>query len=240
MTERRAVVLLSGGLDSSTSLAIAQQDGFVAHALTVRYGQRHSAEIAASERVAQAMSVAEHRFMDVDLRTLGGSALTDDISIPMDRSAEEMNASIPVTYVPARNTIMLSCALAYAESIRAFDIYIGVNALDYAGYPDCRPEYIKAFEQVANLATKQAVESSCHISIHAPLIELTKAEIIRKGLELGVDYALSSTCYAPSSEGHACGHCDACLLRLEGFAEVGVEDPVQYQARTGGSACGTQ
>jgi len=171
-----------------------------------------------------------------DLRAFGGSALTDDISIPTDRSVEELNASIPVTYVPAGNTIMLAGALAYAESIDAFDIFVGVNALDYAGYPDCRPEYIEAFERMANLATKQAVESGTRISIHAPLIQSTKAEIIRKGLELGVDYTLSITCYAPSSDGHACGHCDACLLRLEGFAEVGVEDPVHYQARAGGSA----
>lgn len=236
MAEKRAVVLLSGGLDSTTTLGIAQRDGFTVHALTVRYGQRHSAEIAAAKRIAEVMSVAQHRIIDVNLRAIGNSALTDDISIPTDRSADEMNASIPVTYVPARNTIMLSCALAYAEAIHAFDIFIGVNALDYAGYPDCRPEYIKAFERMASVATKQAVESSSRISIHAPLIQLTKAEIIRTGLELGVDYALSSTCYAPSPEGDACGHCDACLLRLEGFADVGVEDPVQYQAGAGGSS----
>jgi 7-cyano-7-deazaguanine synthase len=233
MTERRAVVLLSGGLDSSTALAMAKADGFLPHALTVQYGQRHDAELEAAKKTATAMSVAEHRFMEVDLRGIGQSALTADISIPVDRSAEEMNAAIPVTYVPARNTILLSCALAYAESIQSFDIFVGVNALDYAGYPDCRPEYIGAFEAMANLATKQAVESNFRLTIHTPLIHLTKAQIISKGLELGVDYALSSTCYSPSTDGHACGRCDACRLRLEGFAEVGVDDPVVYQT-TGG------
>ncbi|MEO2033778.1 MAG: 7-cyano-7-deazaguanine synthase QueC [Planctomycetaceae bacterium] len=236
MTDQSAVVLLSGGLDSSTVMAIAQSDDFSVYALTVNYGQRHVAEIEAAEKVGRAMNVAEHRFMEVDLRGIGQSALTDDIAVPTDRSAEEMNAAIPVTYVPARNTVLLSCALAYAESIGAFDIFVGVNALDYAGYPDCRPEYIAAFQQMANLATKQAVESDRGLRIHAPLIHLTKTEIIRKGLELGVDYALSSTCYAPSQEGHACGHCDACLLRLEGFAEVGIADPVAYQSASGGAA----
>lgn len=235
MSERRAVVLLSGGLDSSTILAIAQKNGFTVHALTVRYGQLHSNELEAASRVARAMSVAKHRFMDVDLRVVGGSALTDEIAIPKDRSVDEMNASIPVTYVPARNTIMLSCALAYAESVGAFDIYIGVNALDFSGYPDCRPEYIEAFERMANLATKQAVESNSQIKIHTPLIHSTKAEIIATGLELGVDYALSSTCYDPSPKGIACGHCDACLLRLQGFAEVGIEDPVPYQTGEAGT-----
>jgi 7-cyano-7-deazaguanine synthase len=229
MTDQRAVVLLSGGLDSSTVLAMAQAQGFLAHALTVHYGQRHEFEIDTATRAGKAMGVAEHQFMEVDLRGIGQSALTDNIAVPVDRTAEEMNSAIPVTYVPARNTVLLSCALAYAESIGAFDIFVGVNALDYAGYPDCRPEYIAAFEQMANVATKQALESDRRIRIHAPLIRFTKAEIIRKGIELGVDYALSSTCYAPSVEGHACGHCDACLLRLEGFAEVGVPDPVAYQ-----------
>lgn len=230
MTGQRAVVLLSGGLDSSTVLAIATQSGFTAHALTVHYGQRHEFELEAAKKTATAMSVAEHRFMEVDLRGIGQSALTADISIPVDRSSEEMNAGIPVTYVPARNTILLSCALAYAESIEAFDIFVGVNALDYAGYPDCRPEYIAAFETMANLATKQAVESERSLTIHTPLIHLSKAQIISKGLELGVDFALSSTCYSPSADGHACGRCDACRLRREGFAEVGAIDPVIYQA----------
>ena len=233
MKEQRAVVLLSGGLDSLTTLAMAVRDGFKPYALTVRYGQRHEVEVEVAERAAKAMAVVEHRFMQVDLRGIGQSALTDDIAIPMDRSAEEMNAAIPVTYVPARNTILLSCALAYAESIGAFDIFVGVNALDYAGYPDCRPEYIAAFEEMANLATKQAVESGSRLKIHTPLIQLTKSQIISKGLELAVDYALSSTCYSPSTDGHACGRCDACILRLEGFAEVGFDDPVVYQ-KTGG------
>ncbi len=233
MTERRAVVLLSGGLDSATALAIAKAEGFIVSALTVKYGQRHEAEIDAAVKTADAMQVEEHRFMEVDLRGIGNSALTDDIEVPFDRTVDEMNAAIPVTYVPARNTLLLSCALAHAESIDAFDIFVGVNALDYAGYPDCRPEYLAAFEEMANLATKQAVESQQRIRIHAPLIHSTKAEIICKGVELGVDYALSSTCYAPSAEGHACGRCDACLLRLEGFAEIGVSDPVVYQAASG-------
>lgn len=232
MTDQRAVVLLSGGLDSSTVLAMARAKGFHLHALTVHYGQRHKAEIDAATKAGAAMSVAEHRFMEVDLRGIGQSALTDDIPVPVDRTAEQMNSAIPATYVPARNTVLLSCALAYAESIGAFDIFVGVNALDYAGYPDCRPEYIAAFERMANIATKQSIESERRMRIHTPLIEFTKAKIIRKGLELGVDYALSSTCYAPSVEGHACGHCDACLLRLAGFAEVGVPDPITYQMAT--------
>ncbi len=229
----RAIVLLSGGLDSSTAMAIARANGFSVYALTVQYGQRHKAELRAAEKVAKAMQAAEHRFMAVDLRGIGGSALTGDIAVPTDRTVDEMNASIPVTYVPARNTILLSCALAYAESIGAFDIFVGVNALDYAGFPDCRPEYIAAFEAMANLATKQAVESTLKLRIHAPLIYLTKAQIIAKGVELGVDFALSSTCYQPTEDGEACGSCDACSLRLQGFAEVGVPDPVRYAMQQG-------
>ena len=233
MDQKKAVVLLSGGLDSSTSLAIARAEGFEIFALTVQYGQRHEAELKAAAKVAEAMGVAEHRFMNVDLRGIGQSALTDDIAVPVNRTIDEMNAAIPVTYVPARNTILLSCALAYAESLGAFDIFVGVNALDYAGYPDCRPEYIAAFEAMANLATKQAVESGKLLRIHTPLIQLTKAQIIQKGLGLGVDFALSSTCYQPTEDGEACGRCDACLLRLEGFAKVGVADPIRYSMQQG-------
>jgi 7-cyano-7-deazaguanine synthase len=233
MNERPAVVLLSGGLDSSTVMAIARASRFSVYALTVRYGQRHEAELKAAGNVAKAMQAVEHRYMAIDLRGIGGSALTDDIAVPVDRTNDEMNASIPVTYVPARNTILLSCALAYAESIGAFDIFVGVNAMDYAGYPDCRPEYIAAFEAMANLATKQAVESTQKLRIHAPLIHLTKAQIIAKGLELGVDFALSSTCYQPTEDGEACGSCDACSLRRQGFAEVGIPDPVRYTIQQG-------
>lgn len=225
---RKAVVLLSGGLDSSTAIAIAASQGFAVYALTVQYGQRHEAELKAAVKVARALQVVQHNFMAVDLRGIGGSALTDNIEVPKDRTIAEMNAAIPVTYVPARNTILLSCALAYAESIGAFDIFVGVNALDYSGYPDCRPEYIAAFEAMANLATKQAVESGRKLCIHAPLIHLTKSQVIAKGLELGVDFALSSTCYHPTGDGDACGSCDACALRLQGFADVGVPDPVRY------------
>jgi 7-cyano-7-deazaguanine synthase len=230
MPVKKAIVLLSGGIDSSTTLAIAGQQGFEKYALTIRYGQRHAAEIDASRRTAQALGVVEHRFIDIDLRQFGQSALTSDLSVPQDRELAEMESGIPVTYVPARNTIFLSYALAWAEVLNAFDIFIGVNALDYGGYPDCRSEYIHAFQSMANLATKQAVESEQKIKIHTPLIHLTKAQIIQRGLDLGVDYALSSTCYDPSVDGHACGRCDACQLRLQGFEEVGVLDPVQYQS----------
>lgn len=225
---RRAVVLLSGGLDSLTTLALAQADGFAVTALTIQYGQRHQAEISAAQNAVAAMKIADHRFMDVDLRGFGESALTADIPVPTDRSTDEMNSAIPVTYVPARNTILLSCALACAEVVNAFDIFVGVNALDHAGYPDCRPEFIESFESLANVATRQAVESAQKITIHAPLIQLTKADIIQKGIELNVDYGLSFSCYAPTTEGLACGRCDACLLRLQGFAKVGVADPVSY------------
>ena len=221
----RAVVLLSGGLDSSTVLAIARQEGFTPYALTFRYGQRHEAEIQAAIRVAERLGVAEHKVARIDLRLFGGSALTDEVDVPKHRSAHELSHGIPVTYVPARNTIFLSHALAWAEVLEASDIFIGVNALDYSGYPDCRPEYIAAYEAMANLATRAAVEGRVRIRIHAPLLHLSKAEIIRLGTELGVDYSLTVTCYDPSPEGRACGACDACLLRRRGFEENGLEDP---------------
>jgi 7-cyano-7-deazaguanine synthase len=228
----QAVVLLSGGLDSTTTLAIARAEGYCPHALTFRYGQRHNVEIEAAQRVARAMDVSDHLIVDIDLRRIGGSALTSsDLYVPKDRELEELESGVPVTYVPARNTIFLSFALAWAEVLDAIDIFVGVNAVDYSGYPDCRPEYIEAFERMANLATKKTTESSDRLKIHTPLIQLTKAEIIQRGLELGVDYALSSTCYDPSPEGEACGHCDACLLRLKGFETVGLPDPVRYQAK---------
>ena len=230
----KAVTLLSGGLDSATTLAIARSEGFALYALTFRYGQRHDVEIEAARRVAAALGVAQHVVVQIDLRLFGGSALTaDDIAVPRDRDLDQMGESIPVTYVPARNTIFLSYALAWAEVLGANDIFIGVNALDYSGYPDCRPEYIAAYERMANLATKAAVEGRQHLTIYTPLITLTKRQIIQKGLELGVDYALTRTCYDPSPQGEACGHCDACLLRLKGFSEIGIEDPAPYQhART--------
>jgi 7-cyano-7-deazaguanine synthase len=225
---RAAVVLLSGGLDSATALAIARREGFVCHALSFRYGQRHAVELAAAERVARSLAVASQRVVEIDLRQFGGSALTSDVAVPKNQSAAEIGSEIPITYVPARNTIFLSFALAFAEVSGADDIFIGVNALDYSGYPDCRPEYIAAFERMANLATKAAVEGRQQVKIHTPLISLTKAEIIRRGLDLGVDYSLTSSCYDPDSEGQACGQCDSCLLRLKGFEENGVEDPIPY------------
>ena len=230
----RAITLLSGGLDSTTVLAIAKERGFDLHALTFRYGQRHEAEIQAARRVAQHHHVTEHIVIDFDLRLFGGSALTSDTEVPKDRPLEEMAHGIPVTYVPARNTIFLSFALAWAEVLNANDIFIGVNALDYSGYPDCRPEYIEAYENMAQFATKSGVEGRQRIRIHAPLISLTKAQIIEKGRVLGVNYALTSTCYDPVEEKWACGRCDACLLRLKGFAENGIKDPVAYwqEART--------
>jgi len=223
-----AVVLLSGGLDSATTAAIASAAGFRIHALSVDYGQRHRFELEAAARVAAALGAVEHRTLRIDLGALGGSALTDDIAIPTDRTADEMSGGIPVTYVPARNTVMLALALGYAEVLGAADIFIGVNAIDYSGYPDCRPEFIAAFEKLANLATKAGVEGALQFRIHTPLIELTKAEIIRRGLQLGVDYSLTHSCYAPNEAGAPCGHCDACQLRLKGFAEAGVADPVVY------------
>jgi 7-cyano-7-deazaguanine synthase len=223
-----AVVLLSGGLDSATTLAIALSEGFACHALSFRYGQRHAVELAAAARVAQSLQAVSHRVIEIDLRQFGGSALTADIPVPKKASAEEIGGDIPITYVPARNTIFLSHALALAEVVQAGDIFLGVNALDYSGYPDCRPEYIAAFERMANLATRAAVEGAQQLNIHTPLIRLTKAQIIRRGLDLGVDYSLTSSCYDPDENGRACGHCDSCLLRLKGFAEVGVRDPIPY------------
>lgn len=229
MSEKKAVVLLSGGLDSTTTLAIARSEGFQTYALTFRYGQRHVVEIEAARRVAEVLGAAEHVLVDFDLRRFGGSALTSDLDVPKDRPLAAMAEGIPVTYVPARNTIFLSFALAWAEVLGASTIFIGVNALDYSGYPDCRPEYLTAYEQMARLATRTGVEGQQELRIHAPLLHLSKAEIIRRGLDLGVDYGLTLTCYDPSSEGESCGHCDACLLRLKGFAEIGVSDPASYQ-----------
>ena len=224
-----AVVLLSGGLDSATTAAIAVEKGFVVHALSVDYGQRHRTELAAAERVAASLGAAEHRVLSIDLASLGGSALTDQIDVPQGRSDNEISTGIPVTYVPARNTVMLSLALAQAEVLGAADIFVGVNAVDYSGYPDCRPEFIAAFERLANLATKAGVEGAVDFTIHAPLIKLTKAEIIQRGMELGVDYSLTCTCYAPSEQGVACGVCDACQLRKKGFADAVLVDPIEYQ-----------
>jgi 7-cyano-7-deazaguanine synthase len=223
---KNAVVLLSGGLDSTTTLAIAKAEGFASYALSFRYGQRHKVELDSAARVAAAIGVAEHVIADIDLRRFGGSALTSDIAVPKDRSVDEMGRGIPVTYVPARNTVFLSFALAWAEVLEASDIFIGVNALDYSGYPDCRPEYIEAYEQMANLATKAGVDGRQQLKIHTPLIQLTKAEIIRKGTDLGVDYALTSSCYDPGEDGRPCGQCDSCQLRAKGFAEAGISDPL--------------
>ena len=225
----KAVVLLSGGLDSTTTLAIAQHDGFVAYALTFRYGQRHEQEIEAARRIAGRAGVAEHVIVAFDLKQFGGSALTAEIAVPKARSMDDIGAGIPITYVPARNTIFLSFALAWAETLGAQDIFIGVNALDYSGYPDCRPEYIAAYAQMANLATKAGVEGTQRLTIHTPLMAMTKAEIIRRGLALGIDYGATITCYDPAPDGAACGQCDACLLRLKGFAEAGLPDPVPYR-----------
>jgi 7-cyano-7-deazaguanine synthase len=229
MNGKNAVVLLSGGLDSTTVLAIAASEGYVPYALSFQYGQRHVAELDAARRIAAAAGVAGHVVAEIDLRVVGGSALTADIEVPKGRSDGELGAGIPITYVPARNTIFLSFALAYAETLGASDIFVGVNALDYSGYPDCRPEYIEAFERMANLATKAGVEGAQRLQIHAPLMQLTKEGIIRRGLELGVDYSVTQSCYDPDGEGRACGACDACQLRLRGFAAVGVPDPAAYQ-----------
>ena len=230
-TKPRAVVLLSGGIDSTTTLALAQRDGFAVYALTFRYGQRHEQEIEAARRIARAFQVAGHEIVEFDLRRFGGSALTADIAVPKDRTPSEMGADIPVTYVPARNTIFLSFALAWAETLGAYDIFIGVNALDYSGYPDCRPEYIAAFQQLADLATRAGVEGRGRrrLQIHTPLIQFSKKDIIATGLSLGVNYGLTVSCYDPAPDRAACGRCDACLLRLKGFAEAGSEDPIRYQ-----------
>jgi 7-cyano-7-deazaguanine synthase len=228
-TVPKAVVLLSGGLDSTTTLAHARSEGFDICALSFRYGQRHSVELDAAKKVAASFGVARHVVAEIDLRIFGGSALTDNISVPKNRDLRDIGKGIPITYVPARNTIFLSFALAWAEVLSANDIFIGVNALDYSGYPDCRPEFIGAFEQMANLATKAGVEGNLRIKIHTPLIHLSKAHIIRRGIELGVDYALTISCYNPSAAGEACGECDACLLRLKGFSENGIPDPAKYK-----------
>ena len=223
---KRAVILLSGGLDSTTCLAIAREQGFDLFALTVNYGQRHIFELQAAKNVALSLDVEKHSVLDIDLAQFGGSALTDDIEVPKDRVESEMS-DIPATYVPARNTVLLSVALARAETLESFDIFIGVNALDYSGYPDCRPEYIESFERTANLATKAGV-SGKNFHIHTPLINMTKAEIIKSGTKLGVDYGLTFSCYDPQGTGAPCGHCDACILRLKGFKEAGIPDPLNY------------
>ena len=223
---KRAVILLSGGLDSTTCLAIAREQGFDLFALTVNYGQRHIFELQSAKNVALSLDVGKHSVLDIDLAQFGGSALTDDIEVPKDRVESEM-ANIPATYVPARNTVLLSVALARAETLESFDIFIGVNALDYSGYPDCRPEYIESFERTANLATKAGV-SGKNFHIHTPLINMTKAEIIKSGTKLGVDYGLTFSCYDPQGTGAPCGHCDACILRLKGFKESGIPDPLNY------------
>ncbi|TWU24650.1 7-cyano-7-deazaguanine synthase QueC [Bythopirellula polymerisocia] len=225
---KNAVVLLSGGLDSATTAAIALSQGFHVHALSIDYGQRHRFELESARRVADSLRIKNRKFVSIDLASLGGSALTADIEVPQGRSGDEMSAGIPVTYVPARNTVMLSLALGYAEVLGAADIFVGVNAVDYSGYPDCRPEFIAAFEQLANLATKAGVEGTSKFSIHAPLILMTKAEIIQQGTKLGVDYSLTHTCYSPNEAGIACGACDACQLRKQGFANAGLTDPIEY------------
>ena len=229
MTKPRAVVLLSGGLDSVTAAAMTKARGFDLYALSFRYGQRHALELAAAQRVAAHLGVARHAIVDIDLRTFGGSALTSDLAVPKDRSVEAIGTGVPVTYVPARNTIFLSFALAWAETLGITDIVIGVNALDYSGYPDCRPEYIAAFQHLANLATRAGSELKQRFTIQTPLILLSKQEIIARGVALGVDYGLTLSCYDPSPTGEACGRCDACQLRLKGFRENGLEDPARYQ-----------
>jgi 7-cyano-7-deazaguanine synthase len=225
---RKAVVLSSGGIDSTTAMAMAKSEGYEIYSLSFRYSQRHALELVAAERVAKALGAKEHLVLDIDLAKIGGSALTDDVDVPKGRTRQEMREGIPVTYVPARNTIFLSYALAWAEVLGASDIFIGANAVDYSGYPDCRPEYIEAFEHMANLATKAAVEGKAQVGIRAPLISMTKAEIIEKGSELGIDYSITHSCYDPSPEGRACGQCDSCLLRRKGFEEAGIPDPTIY------------
>jgi 7-cyano-7-deazaguanine synthase len=228
--KKRAVVLLSGGLDSATALAIARRDGYESYALSFDYGQRHIFELEAARRVALAGGVLQHVVLSLDLRAFGGSALTADLPVPKDRAEDEMSDGIPVTYVPARNTIFLSIALGWAETLGVSEIFLGVNALDYSGYPDCRPEFLTAFERLANLGTKAGVEGTLTWRIHAPLIQMTKAEIIRTGTHLGVDYSLTHSCYDPDFDGRPCGRCDSCRLRLKGFAEAGLTDPLTYPA----------
>ena len=228
MSKRPAIVLLSGGLDSATVLAMAQSEGFTAYALSFRYGQRHSVELDRARELAKTANVADHVIAEIDLRTFGGSALTADVDVPKHDEVADLEDGIPITYVPARNTIFLSFALGWAEVLGAQDIFIGVNALDYSGYPDCRPEYIAAFEDMANLATRIGVEGG-RLKIHTPLIDLTKAEIIRRGTALGVDYGKTLSCYDPDEDGLSCGHCDSCLLRRKGFQEAGMDDPTPYQ-----------
>ncbi len=225
---KAAVVLLSGGVDSATTLAIARQEGYACHAITFDYGQRHRFELESARRVAESMGVGRHVTLPFDLRAIGGSALTDDIPVPRDQDPESMGEQIPVTYVPARNTIFLSFALGWAEVLGAFDLYIGANAIDYSGYPDCRPEYIAAFENMANLATRAGATGEGRFCIHAPLIEMSKADILRTGVRLGVDYALTTSCYDTTDAGLACGRCDACILRRNGFEEAGIADPTPY------------
>ncbi|HXK29457.1 MAG TPA: 7-cyano-7-deazaguanine synthase QueC [Candidatus Binatia bacterium] len=228
MTDKRAVILLSGGVDSATAAAIAKRQGFALHALSFRYGQRHDRELEAAKKIAAFLEAKAHLVLDFDLRAIGGSALTDRIEVPKGRSPAEITQGIPVTYVPARNTIFLSFGLALAERIGAADIFFGANQLDYSGYPDCREEYIQAFEQMANLATKAGVENKSKLRIHTPLIHMSKAEIIKKGLELGLDYSLTWSCYDPQLDDRACGLCDSCQLRLKGFEEAGLQDPIRY------------
>ncbi|MBN1277394.1 MAG: 7-cyano-7-deazaguanine synthase QueC [Deltaproteobacteria bacterium] len=226
---KKAVVLSSGGIDSTTAMAIAKQEGFSIYSLSFNYGQRHSFELESARRVAAFFKVEEHMILDIDLRKIGGSSLTAEIDVPKKRPAQEMTQGIPVTYVPARNTIFLSYALGWAEVLECGDIFIGVTAVDYSGYPDCRPEYIEAFEKMANLATKAGVENRTRLKIHTPLIQMTKSEIIRCGSELGVDYSMTHSCYDPSPEGYACGSCDSCLFRKKGFTEAGIPDPTEYK-----------
>jgi len=230
MTLPKAVVLLSGGLDSTTTAAIAIREGFDVHALSVRYGQRHAVELEAARRVVERLRIRRHVVIDLDLGAFGASALTADIPVPKDTPMADIGARIPATYVPARNTIFLALALAWAETLCARDIFFGANALDYSGYPDCRPEYLEAFARMADLATRAGVEEGARLTIHTPLLALTKAQIVARGLALGVDYAITSTCYDPAPGGAACGRCEACLLRLKGFEEAGVPDPARYQA----------
>lgn len=225
---KKAVVLLSGGLDSATVAAIARAEGYEVHALSFEYGQRHKVELERARQIVKHMNIEDHRIAHIDLRVFGGSALTADIDVPKDRDESELSSGIPITYVPARNTIFLSFALGFAEVIGAQDLFIGVNALDYSGYPDCRPEFVDAFQTLANLATKAGVEGTAPFKVHAPLMEMTKADIITKGMALGVDYGLTSSCYDPDPDGQACGHCDSCQLRLKGFEEAGFKDPVPY------------